>query len=195
MKVFSSLQSSELLEMLQNGAVGVLPTDTLYGLVCRAADAKAVARLYALKSRVHKPGTVIAANIEQLVALGIKRRYLTAVEEFWPGPVSVEIHHNIDYLNQSTGRQAFRIPDDRALLALLEQTGPLQTSSVNTPGDPPAATVEEAEKYFGDQVDFYVDGGNLSGNKPSTIIAVLDDAIEIIREGAVKIDENGRITK
>lgn len=172
------------------GAVGVIPTDTIYGVVARAADTAAVARLYELKSRDHKPGTVIAATIDQLVELGIKRRYLTAVQQFWPGAVSVEIPHQIDYLSQSTGRQAFRIPDDPELLQLLLKTGPLQTSSANMPGEPPAVVVEAAHEYFGDSVDFYVDGGDRSDREPSTIIRIVDDAIEVIREGAVKIQEN-----
>lgn len=177
------------------GTVGVIPTDTVYGLVARAADEAAVTRLYALKGREHKPGTIIAANIDQLVELGIKRRYLTAVEQFWPGAVSVEIPHHVDYLSQVTGRQAFRIPADKDLQKLLLETGPLQTSSANSPGEPPANTIAAAKKYFGDKIDFYIDGGDLSNRQPSTIICIIDDEIEIIREGAVKIDEDGRIIK
>lgn len=195
MQIFSSLNEPRLVTLLNEGAVGVIPTDTVYGLVCRAADQAAVERLYALKSRDHKPGTLIAANIEQLAALGIKARYLKAVEQFWPGAVSVETPHSIDYLNMSTGRQAIRIPDVEPLLKLLEQTGPLQTTSANAPGEPVSTTVEEAQSYFGDTIDFYVDGGDLSDRPPSTIIRVIDDAIEVIREGAVKIDETGRVSK
>jgi L-threonylcarbamoyladenylate synthase len=176
--------------ILRNGAVGVIPTDTVYGVVARASDQDAVTRLYRLKNRESKPGTVIAADIDQLVELGIKRKYLKAVEDFWPGPVSVEIPHSITYLHQGTGRQAFRIPADDALLALLRITGPLQTSSANQPGEPPAVTIEEARAYFGDSVDFYYDGGNLKDREPSTIIRVVDDAIEVIREGAFKISPN-----
>jgi len=50
--------------LAQPGAIGVIPTDTVYGVVCRAADAVAVKRLYALKQRAAKPGTVMAATIE-----------------------------------------------------------------------------------------------------------------------------------
>jgi L-threonylcarbamoyladenylate synthase len=170
-------------------AVGVIPTDTVYGIVARAADERAVQRLYALKQRESKPGTIIAANIDQLVDLGIKRRYLKAVEQFWPGAISIEIPHGVSYLNQGTGRQAFRIPSDPLLQELLLKTGPLQTSSANHPGKQPAHTVAKAKQYFDGRVDFYVDGGDLSGNKPSTIIRIVDDAIEVIRQGAVKISE------
>ena len=195
MQIFTGLNDPQLAIALQNGAVGVMPTDTVYGLVCQASHEASVARLYALKSRENKPGTLIAANIDQLVQLGIKARYLKAVEQFWPGAVSVETPHSIEYLNMSTGRQGVRIPDDEPLLKLLEQTGPLQTTSANAPGEPVANTIAEAEKYFGDSVDFYVDGGDLSNRPPSTLIRVIDDAIEVLREGAVKIDENGRISE
>jgi len=190
----NKLNDPELIKLLKNGAIGVLPTDTVYGVVARAADQAAVEKLYKLKRREKKPGTLIAASIDQLVELGIKRRYLTAVEQYWPGAISVETPHHITYLNQGTGRQAIRIPDNKDLLKLLEKVGPLQTSSANQPGEAPANTVTEAQGYFGDEVDFYVDGGDLSANLPSTIIRIIDDAIEVVRPGAVKIDENGRIS-
>lgn len=179
----------------QPGAVGVLPTDTLYGLVARATDETAVARLYALKHREHKPGTIIAASVQQLIALGIPARYIKAVEHLWPNPLSVVLPHSIAYLHQGLGAQPFRIPLDPALQALLEQTGPLQTTSANQPGEPPAETIAVAIQCFGESVDFYVDGGDMSGHKPSTIIRIVDDAIEVVRPGALQITEQGEITK
>jgi L-threonylcarbamoyladenylate synthase len=71
----------------------------------------------------------------------------------------------------------------------------LVTSSANQPGEPPAETLAAAHRYFGEDVDFYLEGGDLSGRQPSTIIRVIDDAIEVLREGAVKISETGKITK
>ncbi len=173
----------------------MLPTDTVYGLVAKAADEEAVAKLYALKKRENKPGTVIAASIDQLVELGIKARYLKAVEQFWPNPISIEIPNSVTYLNQSTGRQAFRIvKGSDELIALLKLVGPLVTSSANQPGEPPANNLKEAQKYFGETIDFYVDGGDLSEQLPSTLIRIVDDAVEVLREGAVKIDEEtGRV--
>lgn len=187
--------SAEASELLLAGKVGIIPTDTVYGLVCCASNEQSVKRLYGLKNREQKPGTLIAANIDQLVELGIKARYLKAVEHFWPNPISIEIPHNISYLNQGTGRQAVRIPGNKELQKLLEKTGPLQTTSANPPGEPEAGNLHQAIDYFGDSIDFYADGGDLSGRKPSTLIRIIDDAIEVLREGAVKVDEEtGRIT-
>ena len=176
-------------QLLQSGTVGVLPTDTVYGLVARASDAVAVERLYHLKHRENKPGTIIAASIEQLVALGIKKRYLTAVSQYWPGAVSVVVPcgPELAYLHQNKGSLAVRIPDVPALRQLLETTGPLATSSANLPAAPTANTMSEAQAYFGDEVDFYEDGGDLSQHQPSTVVRIVDDAVEVIRAGAVTI--------
>jgi L-threonylcarbamoyladenylate synthase len=73
----------------KQGGIAVIATDTVYGVVARAADPLAVARLYDLKRREGKPGTVIAASVDQLVDMGIDRQYFTAVENLWPGAVSV----------------------------------------------------------------------------------------------------------
>lgn len=185
---------SDVVENFQRpGIVGVIPTDTVYGVVARAADEAAVARLYTLKSRDKKPGTLIAASIDQLEELGLKHKYLKAVEQFWPGAVSVVIPTSdpkLKYLHQGKMSLAVRIPDQPELQKLLETTGPLVTSSANQPGEPPAATVSQARKYFGNQVDFYVDGGDLSAHQPSTIIRIIDDAIEVLRSGAIPISDD-----
>lgn len=174
------------------GAVGVLPTDTVYGLVARADDPTAVQRLYDLKHREGKPGTIIAADVEQLVELGLKARYLKAVEQYWPGAVSVIVPcgPELEYLHEGKFSLAVRIPDEPLLRELLGSTGPLLTSSANLPGEPTAVNLREAQTYFDDDVDFYVDAGDMSDRKPSTIIRVVDDAIEVLREGSVHIPEN-----
>lgn len=186
----TSVNDQELIKLLTKGAVGVLPTDTVYGIVAVAANKEAVIRLYATKNREQKPGTVIAANLDQLVQLGIKRRYLLAVEQFWPGPVTVVLptgDPELNYLDQGVVSLAVRVVDHPELVELLEKVGPLLTSSANQPGEPPANTIEDAKAYFGSSIDFYVDGGDLGGRQPSTIIKILDDTIEVIRHGAVKI--------
>ena len=181
-------------KLLKPGAIGVIPTDTVYGLVARAEDKKAVARLYDLKKRENKPGTLIAASLEQLEAIGLKHRYIKAVEGFWPGAVSVVIPASdpaLKYLHQGKMSLAVRIPKDKKLQKLLMQTGALLTSSANPPSQSTAITIDQAKKYFGDKVDFYVDGGDLSNHQPSTVIRVIDDAVEVLRPGAVKIDDAG----
>ncbi len=197
MKIFKSLADPELATLLKAGAVGVVPTDTVYGLACRAADQAAVTRLYALKNRENKPGTIIAGRLQQLIDLGLRARYLKAVEQYWPNPLSVIIpcaDAGLAYLHQGKNSLAVRVTADKSLQELIGRTAALLTSSANQPGEPPANSLAEARAYFGDSVDFYVDGGVIKDHAPSTVIRIIDDAIEVVREGAVKIDENGRIS-
>ncbi|HET6746671.1 MAG TPA: L-threonylcarbamoyladenylate synthase [Candidatus Saccharimonadales bacterium] len=189
-KSFQTISREEVVDHLLRGEVGVMPTDTVYGLVARASDPKAVAKLYALKNRDHKPGTVIAASTDQLLALGVNKHHIDRVKQWWPNPLSVEtpLGPELNYMHQETGRQGFRVVADEAVRAILEKTGPLVTSSANHPGAPGSTNVDEAWEYFGDRVDFYVDGGDLSNRPPSTIVKLHQNGtIEVIREGAVKL--------
>ncbi|GAC1391684.1 MAG: L-threonylcarbamoyladenylate synthase [Candidatus Saccharimonadales bacterium] len=190
------LIDDSLIALLLKGGVGVIPTDTVYGLVGAASLPETVTRLYRLKHREQKPGTIIAGSITQLIQLGVKARYLKAVENYWPGAISVVIPvgEELRYLHQGVHSLAFRIPHSPMLIQFLERTGPLITSSANHPGEAVATTLDQAEAYFGDQVDFYVDGGDLRGQLHSTVIRIVDDAIEVLRMGAVKINENGVIS-
>lgn len=195
MKIFQDL-SEEAAKRLRSGEVAVIPTDTLYGVVCSAHQKDAVRNVIDYKRRANKPGTLVAANIEQFVDLGIKRRYLKAVEHLWPNPLSIVIPvgSELEYLHMGKDSLAVRIPKDEKFRKFLEKSGPLFTTSANPPDGKPAETVEEATQYFEDKPDFYVDGGDLSGRPASTIIRVVDDAVEVLRAGAVTIDEEtGRI--
>lgn len=172
---------------LNNGEVGVMPTDTVYGLVARAADESAVTRMYALKNRDQKPGTLIAANTDQLLILGVPQEEIDKVARYWPNPLSAVLTINgNNYLHQEVATLAMRVVADPQIRELLEQTGPLITSSANQPGQPPATNIDEAITYFGDNVDFYVDGGKIIA-EPSTIIRPSTDGIEILRQGSISL--------
>jgi L-threonylcarbamoyladenylate synthase len=183
-------------QTVKSGGLAVIPTDTVYGLVASANIESACKKLYELKNRDNKPGTVLASSIEQLVELGLKARYLKAVEQYWPNPISIVIPTGpiLGYLHLGKYSLAVRIPKDKDFREFLQETGPLLSSSANVPSQPPAATIDQAKQIFGDKVDVYIDGGNLSERQSSTVIRVVDDAVEILRGGSLKVDESGKIS-
>jgi L-threonylcarbamoyladenylate synthase len=189
---FSSLNDQTLVELIKNGAVGVLPSDTVYGLMAAIRHPEAVKKLYATKPRELAPGTIIAASIEDLASVGFKLDQLKQVEHFWPASLSVVLDAsdiNTD-VKQARVDLPVRIPDSPELSQLLKQTGPLMTTSANAPKQPTSTSVAMAKMYFGDSVDYYVDGGDLSHRPPSTIIGIKPDgSIEIYRQGAVDINQ------
>ena len=184
-----TVSSATAATFLLKGGVGVLPTDTVYGIVARAEDSAAVTHLYALKDRHQKPGTVVAANTTQLENLGVDTNYLKRVEKWWPGPLSVVVPMTTNtYLHQGIGSIAVRVVADNELRKMLEETGPLLTSSANHPGKPGSVTVEEAQSYFHSAVDFYVDGGDLSDRAASTIVRINEGGgVEVLRQGAIRL--------
>ncbi len=189
-KSFTSLTDPELITLLNEGAIGVIPTDTVYGLVARAELQPAIERMYAVKSRKRQPGTTIGASVKQLAALGFPIKSLEYAAQYWPDALSVEMNATAipEYLSTGQPVMAARIPNKPELDELLNKTGPLMTTSANAPGAPTSTSLKMAMTYFGDSVDFYVDGGDLSGRPPSTIIGFdKNHQIIVYRQGAVKI--------
>ena len=69
---------------------------------------------------------------------------------------------------------------------LIKQVGPLVSTSANAEGERPAQSVEQARKYFGEQLDFYIDVGKVK-TQPSTIARVEKSKLKLVRQGAIKI--------
>ena len=178
----------EATSLLQRGKIGVMPTDTVYGLVASVMEPAVAERFYELKQREQKPGTLIAASTEQLRELGVAQDEINTVEQYWPNPLSAVLTITGNkHLHQGVGTLAMRVVANPDIRRLLETTGPLITSSANQPGEPPATTIDEAIAYFGDAIDFYVDGGTIADVLPSTIIRPTPGGIEVLRHGSITL--------
>jgi L-threonylcarbamoyladenylate synthase len=164
---------SPAINILKSGGVAVIPTDTIYGVVARAFDHKAVDKVYQIKNRsVNKPSITLIADFDQLKDFDIDKKWLETAKQYWPGPVSLIFPTNktdINHLTRNTGTVALRLPDNEQLRQLIRQTGPLIAPSANPEGLPPATTIAQAKACFGDQVDIYINNGPMP-IKPSTLI-------------------------
>ena len=174
MIIFPDIFSPKLVEHIAAGAIGVLKTDTQYGIVARSDNQEAVERVFAVKHRTPtKPPIVLISRVEQMydpLPDGID----PSVGDLWPGPNSVIVPAPSapEWLVRGSLGVAYRLPADERLRALIDQTGPLIAPSANPEGMTPARTVAEAEGYFGEQVDFYVDGGVVLENVPSNLFSL-----------------------
>ena len=168
------MDRKNIIEILKNGGVAVLPTDTLYGLCASVFSREAVEKIYTLKKRDPKKALIVLiSSLEDLKIFGVDiKKYEGELEKFWPGKVSVILPCNKEeftYIHRGQNNIAFRVPDKEDLLELLKESGPLVAPSANPEGAVPAKNVEEAKRYFGDSADLYLDGGELN-SLPSTII-------------------------
>ena len=186
------MNQKEIAQIIKNNGIGILPTDTLYGIVGSAFSKKAVLRIYKTKGRdENKPFIILISSIKDLDQFGIqytnKLEFVRMLQKFWPGKVSIilpiekKFQKKFEYLHRGTNTLAFRLPKKKSLTDLLKKTGPLVAPSANPQSLTPASNIKEAKSYFGTTVDFYVAGGTLK-SKPSTIIKIdKNNEIEVLR--------------
>lgn len=165
-------------KLLKKGQIGVIPTDTIYGLIGNALNPKVVERIYRVKKRPkRKPFIVLINSQKELEKFGIKinQRLKQFLKKNWPGTISVILpckNKEFSYLAKKSRGLAFRMPKTPWLRKLLKKTGPLVAPSANISDKPPAKTIKEAMKYFDRKVDFYLDKGRIEG-EPSMLIKIL----------------------
>jgi L-threonylcarbamoyladenylate synthase len=161
---------------ISSGGVAVFPTDTLYGLGCRAGDAAAAERVYALKRRpADKPSAVMYFSVEQLPRVGPRTR--RALERLLPGPVLVVL----------PGGVGVRVPDAPELARM---SIPVLQTSANLSGGRDPRRVEDVPESIRTGADLVLDGGELPG-VPSTVVDLTryesDGSWRVLRDGAVSV--------
>ncbi len=180
---------NRVVELLKQGGVIACPTDTIYGLSCDIFNRKGVKRLYQIKQRdPRKPFSFICADISDAAnycqisnaAFKIMKRHL-------PGPYTFVLEATRLVPDALITRQktvGIRIPDNPIALAIVRELGhPLVTTSVNASGEEPLHDPVEIHQMHGHALDAVVDGGVVLGD-PSTVISLLDDRVEILRQGS-----------
>lgn len=184
---------SAAIRLLQEGKVGVMPTDTIYGIVGSALNPKSVEKIYTLRKRdTSKPMIILISSLDDLKKFGIllTKAQTEFLQKVWPNPVSVILSCNKEdlfYLHRGKNSLAFRLPNNETLLNILKRVGPLVAPSANLAKKEPAETVGKAQEYFGDKVVFYINGGKIK-SRPSTVIQLYEDGTRIIlRKGAFKV--------
>jgi len=191
-KIEKLMQDFELIKLIKDGGIGVMPTDTIYGLVGQAMNKDIVQRIYKVRKRSpDKPLIILIGSIEDLGLFGIKvtSSQKAVLDKYWPGKISIILPCKSvkwQYLHRGTKSLAFRLPKNESLINILKQTGPLVAPSANPEGAVPAKNITEAKNYLGDEVDFYVSGR--SNPEPSTLVQLKSDGeLVLLRQGAVKI--------
>lgn len=181
--------NQNLIKTLKKNGVVIMPTDTMYGIVGRAENISTVERIYKIRKRSpKKPCIVLIGDINELEKFGIN---ISDIHNFnlcvqaKSDPVSVILYcpnESFAYIHRGTRNIAFRLPSSKSLQDLLMTTGPLIAPSANIEGQPPAQNIREARSYFGDKVDLYIDGGDVSGKASKVIRLQSDGSISILRE-------------
>ena len=172
-------------QILVDGGLVIVPTETVYGIACDPAVPGALEKLVAAKGRDgDKPIAQLAANAEQVAAAvaNWNEGVQALAARYWPGPLTI-------VLETLAGWTGYRVPDHAVALALAETCNrTLALTSANLSGEPDTRTAQEAMDSIG--ADLVLDSGpSAESPVPSTVIKVDGDQIECLREGKIPFDE------
>ena len=171
-----------ILATLASGGTVVLPTESVFGVSCDAANESAVMNLLALKNRTVDKGVIVAiSNLSQITdwIAPLTEAQLDTLGQFWPGPYTFILPITDKAPKWLTGKfngLAVRISAHPVLHALSASFGPIVTTSANKAGEPPVMSIAEAKAVFGDAVS-YVDAELGAEPKPTQIIDLVSGDI------------------
>ncbi|WCJ27464.1 DHBP synthase RibB-like alpha/beta domain [Euphorbia peplus] len=196
-----------VIQLLKAGAVGIIPTDTVYALVCHLKSHEAIDRLRRIKNvEPSKPLSILCHSFRDIdmYTTGFPRgdgqghaNIFRAVKHCLPGPYTFILTASKDLPKQcvryGTAMPKFasrkdvgvRIPDDVICQAILEKMDtPLISTSVKSPknNDWMIDPVVIADIYGPEGVDFVVDGG-IRVADPSTVVDMTKLPPKVIRQG------------
>ncbi len=177
---------------IRSGELVVLPTDTVYGLVCAASLEESARRLYALKGRPRiQPTAILAANVDELLDAvpELRGRVEEIVRALLPGPYTLVLPNparRFPWLNperpDAIGVRVPLLPTPAQ--AVLEAVGVVAATSANRAGGPDPRRLAGVPSEIQAGITVALDAGDLPG-VPSTVIDLIGEAPVILREGAV----------
>lgn len=176
----------EAAPIIKKGGIAVIPTDTIYGIVGSALNPETVEKIYKLRKRdLNKPFIILISDLSELKKFGVilPPKIKDKLKKSWPEKTTIIFPCHMKefaYLHRKQNSLAFRLPNQQDLFNLLKETGPLVAPSANTQGDEPAVNIKQAKKYFGNSVDFYLDGKQISSH-PSSLLKLEDGNLISIR--------------
>lgn len=188
--------------VLKNGGVVVFPTETSYGIGCDATNAKAVRRVFAIKGRPEGKGTPLIVD-----SLKMAKRWgkfsptaQRLAKKYWPGPLTMVVPVLVFARNDKKIVQAvlqnktvaLRVSSHPIARALAKGLGrPIVATSANRSGQPPAFSCRALSPLLtgkdGSGVVYVVNVGALPKQKPTTIVKIIGNDVEVLRQGKIKL--------
>lgn len=183
------MKLDKLYNVINNGGLAVVPTDTIYGIIADATNNMAIMNVYDIKQRDYsKPLIILVSNYEMLenYVKDINELEKEIIKSFWPGELTILLKKKdtvSDLITNCSQLVGVRIPKSNMLIELINKLGrPVISTSANISKKESITNIDMLESSIKNKVDFILDVGEMN-NKASTIIQVIDNKIKIIRVG------------
>jgi L-threonylcarbamoyladenylate synthase len=183
-------------ELLMQGKLVAIPTETVYGLAANALDTNAVAGIFEAKNRPQfDPLILHTYSVQKAMEYvhDFPETLRQLAQAFWPGPLTLLLEKKAtvpDLVTSGLSRVAVRIPNHPLTLELLKVIPfPLAAPSANPFGYVSPTSPDHVNKQLGDKVSYILDGGNCEVGIESTIVGMEDGKVCVYRLGGLVIEE------
>jgi len=180
----------QAVQIIDQGGIVALPTDSCYALVCHLDDKEAVTRLRRIRGVDEKHHlTLLCRDLSEIAQYAkVDNRQFRLLKAATPGAYTVileatkEVPRRLSHPSRKT--IGLRVPENRIAHALLEELGqPLLGTTLILPNeDEPLTDPEVIRQRLEKQVDLVIDGGACS-LVPTTVIDMTEDEPVLIRQG------------
>jgi tRNA threonylcarbamoyl adenosine modification protein (Sua5/YciO/YrdC/YwlC family) len=175
-------------QVLEAGGVIAYPTDTYYGIGCDLGSRKGIERLYAIKGRDRKkPLAFLCPDLSDVAKYAIVTKFAyRTMKHLTPGPFTFVLPATrlVPDVMQTKQRQVgIRVPPVPLMRLIASQLGrPLVTTSASSAESGILVDAKDIRDKVGNRLDLILDGG-AQPNEPSTVVSLIDDRIEVLRQG------------
>ena len=182
-------------EILKNGGIVAIPTETVYGLAADAFNEEAVKNIFVAKGRPQdNPLIVHISSFEQiyLLAKEVPESARKLAEKFWPGPLTIILPKKENVPDVTSGgldTVAVRMPAHPVAAKIIELSCPLAAPSANISGFPSPTAFDHVESDMTGRADAVCNGGDCQVGVESTVITLATEIPILLRPGGVTLEE------
>lgn len=186
----------QAVEIIHKGGVVIYPTDTAYAIGCHLGDKKAVDRIRQLRMLDEKHDlTLICEDLSQIATYArVDNEAYRILKSHTPGAYTFilkatkEVPKMLMHPKKKT--IGIRVPENNIIQAILRELGePMLTSTLALPGDEyPMTDPYDIRQTLDNQVDLIIDGG-YCGMEETSLVSLVDDEIEVLRQGLGRVEE------
>ena len=192
-KKYSGKVIQQAYEILSNGELLAIPSETVYGLGADATSDSAISKIYKLKKRPHiNPLILHVSNIKMVEQFTETNPLFYLLSNyFWPGPLTMILNqkknNNISELATSNlSSVAVRLPDNKIFQNIIEKfNNPIAAPSANISGHISPTNPYHVYEDFGEEIKLIIDGGQSEKGVESTVIDIRSNDIIILRHGPI----------
>ena len=192
----SSLSIGYASDLIKQGEIVGMPTETVYGLAANALDPEAVKKIFTAKGRPQdNPLIVHISSLDMLKQLAAEIPELAwkCAEAFWPGPLTMILpKRDIIPYTTSAGLSTagIRMPSNKTARALIDAAGvPLAAPSANLSGSPSPTKAIHVYNDMKGRIPCILDDGGCAVGVESTVISFENDSIRLLRPGFISVED------